>query len=205
MLIKLEYLIEKYKLNLKGILHVGAHECEEINTYENIISREKIIWVEAMGKKVEQMKRKYKNIKIEHAVISDKIEQVKFNISNNGQSSSILKLGLHKKFHPSIHYVSSYLTETKLLETIINKNDKLTLNFLNLDIQGAELKALKGISNKQYKNIDYIYTEVNKDYVYENCALINEIDEYLSEKGFKRVETKWWGSCKWGDAFYIKI
>ena len=74
---------------------------------------------------------------------------------------------------------------------------------MNLDIQGAELKALKGM--EEYLNsVDYIYSEVNSDYVYKNCALVKEIDEYLLKFGLHRVETKWYGDCKWGDAFYIR-
>ena len=49
-----------------------------------------------------------------------------------------------------------------------------------------------------------IYTEVNEDYVYLECALISEIDSYLSTFDFVRVETSWYQNCKWGDAFYIK-
>jgi hypothetical protein len=74
---------------------------------------------------------------------------------------------------------------------------------LNLDIQGVELRALKSLGN-YLENIDYIYTEVNSDYVYEKCDLIGDIDQYLSTFGFKRVETSWFGDCKWGDAFYVK-
>ena len=52
-------------------------------------------------------------------------------------------------------------------------------NFLNFDIQGAELKALKGM--EEYLNkVDYLYTEVNSNYVYVGCALITELDEYLN-------------------------
>jgi len=53
--------------------------------------------------------------------------------------------------------------------------------------------------------VDYLYTEVNCDYVYKDCALVTELDEYLYKFNLKRVETKWAGNCKWGDAFYIKI
>jgi len=52
--------------------------------------------------------------------------------------------------------------------------------------------------------VKYIYTEVNSDYVYKNCGLVSEIDEYLEKFGFSRVETSWCGSTGWGDAFYIK-
>ena len=202
MLIPLHNLVKKYNIQFKGILHVGAHECEELGDYENYIDRSKILWIDALEDKVELSKSRFPNLLIEQAVISDKIEKVKFNRSNNGQSSSILEFGLHKHFHPHVHYVESYEVETKMLKDIIC-NYNILYNFINLDIQGVELKALK--SMESYLNtIDYIYTEVNSDYVYQGCALIGEIDEYLLQFGLHRVETKWAGECRWGDAFYIR-
>jgi len=202
MLIPLHYLSGKYNINFKGILHVGAHECEEIKDYECYLPRNKILWIEALPEKVDFSKKKYDNVLIENAVVSDVEEKVQFNISNNGQSSSILEFGLHSKFHPDVHYVGNFVTDTKLLKNIICKYD-INYNFLNLDIQGAELKALKGMEEYLHK-VDYIYSEVNSDYVYKNCALITEMDEYLLKFGLHRVETKWAGDCKWGDAFYIR-
>ena len=202
MLISLHELIKKYNIIFKGILHVGAHECEELNDYEKYLNRSKILWIEALNDKVDFCKQKYNNIQIENAVVSDKIENIKFNISNNGQSSSILELGLHKYFHPHVCYINSFMIETKLLKDIICNYD-INYNFLNLDIQGAELKALKGMESYLY-TVDYIYTEVNSDYVYENCALITELDEYLLKFGLHRVETKWCENYRWGDAFYIR-
>lgn len=201
MLISLHELIKKYNIQIKGILHVGAHECEELNDYEIYITRDKILWVEGMPNKVDFCKQKFPNVLIENAVISDKIEQVVFNISNNGQSSSILDFGLHSIYHPDVVYVKSYNVETKLLKNIIC-NYNIDYNFINLDIQGVELKALKSMEEYLYK-IDYIYTEVNSDYVYKDCNIVTEIDEYLKQFGFERVETCWTNN-KWGDAFYIK-
>jgi hypothetical protein len=89
-----------------------------------------------------------------------------------------------------------------MLKDIVCKYN-IPFNFINLDIQGAELKALKGMEEYLHQ-IDYIYTEVNSDYVYEGCALIGEIDEYLQKFGLIRVETKWCGDYKWGDALYIR-
>jgi hypothetical protein len=73
----------------------------------------------------------------------------------------------------------------------------------NLDIQGVELRALKGMES-YLDSIQYIYTEVNSDYVYKECCLITELDDYLGQFGFKRVETSWCDNTGWGDAFYIK-
>jgi len=201
MLISLHDLVKKYNIAFGGILHVGAHECEEIHDYERYISRDKILWIDALQDKVDFSKQQFSNILIEQAVVSDTNDIVTFHRSNNGQSSSILEFGLHKKFHPQVWYVESFVSETKLLKDIIQKYD-IPFNFINLDIQGAELKALKGMAEYLPK-INYIYTEVNSDYVYEGCALITELDDYLLQFGLHRVETNW-TQCKWGDAFYIR-
>ena len=202
MLIPLHSLVQKYNIKFKGILHVGAHECEELKDYENYLSREKILWVEALPAKVAVCKQRYQNVLIENAIVSDKIEKVKFNVSNNGQSSSILDFGLHSHFHPHVHYIGYFEGETKLLKDIIC-NYNINYNFLNFDIQGAELKALKGMS--EYLNkVDYLYTEVNSDYVYKDCALIGELDDFLLKFNLHRVETKWCEDFRWGDAFYIR-
>ena len=202
MLISLHYLIKKYNIKFTGILHVGAHECEEIHDYERYVPRYKILWIEAMPQKVKLCRNKFSTILIENAVVSDVVEKVHFNVANNGQSSSILDLGLHKHFHPHVHYLGYFEAETKLLKDIIF-NYNIDFNFLNFDIQGAELKALKGMG--EYLNkVDYLYTEVNSDYVYKGCALISELDEYLIGFGLYRVETKWCENYRWGDAFYIR-
>jgi FkbM family methyltransferase len=201
MLIKLEELVHKYQINFKGILHVGAHECEELDVYEKYINRNKILWIEAMIHKVIECKQKFNNLLIEQAVVSDVEENVKFNISNNGQSSSILELGTHKEKHPGVYYTTCFETRTSLLKNII-KNYNIEFNFINLDIQGAELKALKGM--EEYLNqVDYLYTEVNEEHLYINCALIGELDEYLLKFGLYRVEIEM-TEYKWGDAFYIR-
>jgi FkbM family methyltransferase len=202
MLISLHELVHKYKVDFTGILHVGAHECEEIRDYEKYISRDKILWVEALPGKIELNKRNFKNLLIEQAVVSDKTETIFFKVANNGQSSSILDFGLHSHYHPQVHYVEKFECQTQMLRDILPKHN-INFNFLNLDIQGAELKALKGME-EYLPSVNYIYTEVNSDYVYKDCSLVTELDHYLNQFGLVRVETKW-TDCKWGDAFYIRV
>jgi len=201
MFIPLHQLVQKYKINFKGILHVGAHECEELNDYDRYITRDKILWVEALSEKVQLCKNRYPGINIENAIVSDKIENITFKVSNNGQSSSFLDLGLHLLYHPDVHYINTFEATTSLLKDILPKYN-IEYNFLNLDIQGAELKALKGMEEYLPK-VDYLYTEVNSNYVYKNCALVSELDEYLKRFDLVRVETSW-TDCEWGDAFYIR-
>jgi FkbM family methyltransferase len=202
MLIPLHDLVKKYNIQFRGILHVGAHECEELVDYEKYVTRDKILWVEALPDKVAICSENYPGVLIRQAVASDTVENVKFYVSNNGQSSSILELGLHKYFHPQIHYIGHYVFQTQLLKNILCDYN-IDYNFLNFDIQGAELKALKGMESYLSK-VDYLYTEVNSAYVYKGCALITELDEYLKQFDLHRVETEWSGENRWGDAFYIR-
>jgi len=203
MLISLDYLVKQYGIHFKGILHVGAHECEELNQYLRYVPIQKILWVEAIPEKVAICRHKHPGLLIETAIVSDVIEKVHFHIANNGQSSSILSLGTHAHDYPEIWYTKEIISETQLLHDILSNYNNLDFNFVNLDIQGAELKALQGMRH-YLKKVDYLYTEVNKDYVYKNCALVGDMDEYLMKFGLYRVETQWETNQQWGDAFYIR-
>jgi FkbM family methyltransferase len=202
MLITLDDLVRKYGVELKGVLHVGAHLCEEIGAYEKYIKRDQVLWVEALASKVAESVALHPGILIEQAVVSDQVGPAVFHQANNGQSSSMLQLGLHRYYHPEVNYIDSQPVQTSLLRDIISRHG-VSFNFINLDIQGAELKALKGMA-EYLPGVDYIYTEVNSEHVYIGCALVQELDEFLAKFGFERVETVWWGDAKWGDAFYMR-
>lgn len=206
MLIHFNQLHKFFTIPITGILHVGGHECEELISYkENGVPPEKVYWVEAMTDKVSKMK--CMNIPNIFQGLIDDVDgkQVSFHITNNGQSSSILEFGSHSKHHPHVEVVQTQTLTTTRLDTLIDTNNIPIeeLNFLNLDIQGIELRALKSME-KYLKYFQYIYTEVNTEYVYKGCNLVGEIDEYLKQHGFIRVCTKMCCNFGWGDAFYIK-
>lgn len=201
MLINLDYLVQKYNIKFSGILHIGAHECEEIVFYDKYIGRDNVLWIDAIDKKVEISKNKFENILIEHAAVSDVSEPIIFNITNNGQSSSILELDKHLSYYPHITVSQKIEMNSVITKDILEKYN-IKFNFVNLDIQGAELKALKGMEKYLY-DIDYIYTEVNIASLYKGCVLLDELDNYLSKFGFVRKETQM-TEQEWGDAFYIK-
>jgi len=204
MFLELDQLKTKHNLNITGILHVGAHLLEELEVYERL-SIENIIWIEANPELVAHTKSLYPNQKILNYTVYDQDDiAMTFNIANNGQSSSLLKFGTHSTLYPGIVYSNKIEVATKTIKTVIEDNsiDMSKYNMLNLDIQGVELKALVGM--KQYLSyIDYIYTEVNDDQVYENNDTIQDIDSFLTTNGFTRVET-FIINGNWGDALYIR-
>lgn len=229
MLIPFSKLCQDFQLKIKGILHVGAHECEELTDYlKNGISNQNIFWVEAMPDKVELIKNN-PQIQVLIVIDADKIpllriiknnpqiqifqalidiednKNIPFYITNNGQSSSLLEFGSHATNHPHVEVVEQINLTTTRLDTLIdNQNIPIqNINFLNLDIQGVELRALKSME-KYLQHIDFIYTEVNSEEVYKKCDLIQDMDSYLFTFGFKRVATRMVDNVGWGDAFYIK-
>ena len=204
MLIPISELIKTFNLNITGILHIGAHECEELTDYNNN-GITNIHWVDAMQEKVDLMKRRGIQNIYQATIDEENGREVSFNITNNGQSSSILEFGSHKKNHPQVHVTTIQKMITTRIDTLIdNENIPISsINFLNLDIQGVELRAMK--SMEQYlHHIDYIYTEVNTEEVYQHCDQMNDIDTYLQQYGFERITQRIYTQFGWGDAFYIK-
>ena len=206
MLIKFNDIVNKYG-KPKGVIHIGAHLLEERNDYLSH-GLNNTIWIEANPKiysQIEHVNNKNSNERAFNFAISD-IDNVmcKFNITNNGQSSSILELDKHIEHHPHIHVTEILNVNSKRMDSLINENDinVSDYDFINLDIQGAELLALKSFG-ELIKNFNYIYNEVNIASIYKNCALITEIDEYLNNYNFERVETTI-TQFEWGDALYLK-
>lgn len=206
MLISFEEIINKVKEPIRGIIHIGAHKGEESKVY-NKHQINNVIWIEGNPTLIDQLTKNvgaYPNHHVYNYMIDYKERIVDFHITNNSQSSSILELGSHRKFHPDIIVEDIIKLKTKRIDEFIMENevDIQEYNFVNLDIQGNELSALKSFG-KYLVNIDYIYSEVNITKVYKKCALLHEIDFYLARKGFERISIKLtnWG---WGDAFYVK-
>jgi FkbM family methyltransferase len=202
-LISVASLSKIWKIQPKGVLHVGAHLAEEADDYTRH-NWGKVIWIEAQGDLAERLRNKLDpqcNQVINATVWSTSGLTFEFNVSSSTQSSSLLNFGTHKKHYPDIVFTKSYSVITSTLEDILDKDSEF--NFINLDIQGVELEALKGLG-AHIDNVKWIYSEVNKKEVYENCSNVKEIDRYLRERGFKRAATRWVKKQGWGDALYVR-
>lgn len=202
MLLNFTELKTKYNANITGIIHVGAHYGEEVKDYiGNGI--QKLLLFEPLEDNynilLDRINGLNANIKLHKVALGSEIKEAAMYVSDNEkQSSSILKPKKHLTHHPDVYFPDMENVEVNILDNY----DTLEYNFISMDVQGYELEVLKGAKNS-LNSIDYVYCEVNRDEVYENNALIEEIDLYLSQFGFTRVETDWSGGI-WGDAFYVK-
>jgi len=208
MLIPFPSLIAKYKISPKGVFHIGANNAfEAASYYSNGVER--TVWIEALPDIYEEMKAvvsKYPNAIALNACISNKdFKTVEFNVSSNhGESSSMLEFGTHKIHHPDVTFIDKIKLTTIRVDTLVNlKNiDIRDYDFLNIDLQGAELLALQSMGDL-LRGFKYLYIEVNSASVYENCPRFEEICEYVGEYGFEMKEVKWTGA-HWGDAYFEK-
>ena len=146
-----------------------------------------------------------KKINIENCLITDEKKfNVNFKIMNIKDCNSILDLHLHKKIYPNIFLKKTIKSKSETLNNMFKrKYDIKNYNFINIDIQGAELLAFKGASNI-LDHIKGIYTEVNFEELYKNCALVEQLDLFLGKYNFKRVFTNNDMHSSWGDALYLK-
>lgn len=206
MLIPLEKLIADFSVKVRGIVHIGACALEEKASYTNAgLSHNDVLWFEANPVMVSLMKMAHPLSKIYNFAIGNRDDDsVTLHVANNFQSSSILNLGVHRFVHPDVTYESDVQVCMRRMKTLVEDKtvDISNANFLNIDIQGYELEALKGFDELLHQ-FDYLYLEINCDYLYEGCPLVEEIDAYVARFGFKRVATEWCG--RWGDGFYIKL
>lgn len=206
MLIPIEKVVEylsKHSISIKGVLHIGAHKCEELSMYNRIgIKSDQIDWIEANPELVQYNKER--GIHVHQAAVSDKEEDVSFHITNNGESSSLLDFGTHATSYDWCKVVKSINVRTQTLASVI-ENNNIPIhqrNVWNLDIQGVELNALRS-AGSYIDNADAIYSEVNTEEVYKNCGLLSEMDEFLKSKGFVRQITAMTDKG-WGDALWVR-
>jgi len=226
MLIPLKEIVQKYNLNIKGVIQVGAHWAEEHDVFVQL-GIKNIVYIEpckgAYNKILERIfggiasRNNNPDAKLHEVCDSEGNRAAVFNFAcgeipgkfvmnvahaNQGQSNSLLKPSLHLQQHPEVVF-----NDTEEVEVI--KLDSLNLfeapfNLLMMDVQGAEGLVLKG-ATETLNHIDCIYTECNRGQTYSGNMEIEEMDAFLLDYGFERVETYWPSpNWTWGDAAYIR-
>lgn len=202
MLISVRQLERYWAVKPAGVLHVGAHEAEELTDYQ-AAGWLPVVWVEGLPDKAVLLQERLRRTADQH-VISALVwdtdgESLTMWRTNNGQSSSALPLGTHRVEHPEVWVVEELSVQSSRLDTLL-QGTAHRFDFINLDIQGAELRALRGLGDG-IRSVRWVYCEVNEKPLYVGAPLVSEIDAYLAPLGFHRVDTDM-TPHGWGDALY---
>jgi FkbM family methyltransferase len=202
-LINLAELKNNYSINPKSVIHIGGHEGEEASDYESS-GVELVRWVEALPEKVKIMRSKLDSVRhlvFEGAAWETSGATIKLNVASFSQASSVFSFDETINIYPTLKMSRQINVITVTVDSLIKKLDYP--DFINLDIQGAELAALKG-SMKTLPFVDSVYTEVSRKMLYKGGAHVKELDDFLREFGFTRLTTRWMWLEGWGDALYVK-
>jgi FkbM family methyltransferase len=229
MMLPLQDILNKYSIHPKGIIHVGAHWAQEHDEFVKC-GIEEFVYIEPCREAYKIICDKYGRGIAPDAVVDAHFRKTGFIVNNHpdrkirvynfacghrkgempmyvshqnqGQSNSLLEPCLHKQQHPEIIFDDAEVVKVVPLDEIIYGDKRYDM--LYMDVQGYEGEVLKG-ATETLKQIDIIYTEVNRGQTYSGNMEIDEMDSFLLNYGFQRAETHWPSpNWTWGDAVYIK-
>jgi FkbM family methyltransferase len=184
--------------NSNGIFHLGAHRGTEAPIYDWF--GKKVIWIEANPQIYFDLSiniKKYPNQKSFCYLITDQInKKYKFNISNNDSASSSifefgeLSTGINNLWpeKKKLRFIRRIELFSTTIDNFVNENkiDIKDYDHWVIDLQGAELLALKG-SLKSLQSCKSILVEVSDGEVYKNSPNYKEIFRFLEFYNFKAL------------------
>ena len=131
--------------------------------------------------------------------INQEKTQTSWDDGNPGASSLFKSNG---KYPYETYVQDKITTDCHRLDTIMNKYSIPNVDIIWMDLQGAELLALKGLGDK-LSSVKYIHTEVSYREMYSGQVMYTELDNYIIKNNFSRLNNL--SFCGWQeDVIYKK-
>lgn len=190
------------------ILHIGAHLAEELPIYQRAGISD-VFWVEPNPELFDKVKEKVGGSNCIRLAVSDQINhivdfhRVYSKDKTNMGCSSILK-PTKMLDNPHLKQIDTIQVRTTTVDMI---NEFFgPFDFCSIDIQGAEMLALKGAKSALEESLRGLLIEFTTVSFYENDCKLQELDEYLQQFGFERKITSFaTDEQNWGDALWVKV
>jgi FkbM family methyltransferase len=141
MILSFTTMVKKYNMDVKGIIHIGAHRGQEIEEYiDNGV--QDIIMFEAcaslnfniLEKRMQDMNA---NITAYQVALGNEEKNVTMYLSDNDLiSGSVLRPKVHLQLHPGVGFPGTEEVEMKRLDSFAEETQNF--NFINMDVQGYE-------------------------------------------------------------------
>jgi FkbM family methyltransferase len=144
--------------------------------------------------------------------VANKVGKKKFYVNQNSATSSLLPTTDSAEYWVDPNAIKNITTVDVAVTTIDDfcKQESIDeIQILKLDIQGGELMALQGATEKlRQGSILLIYTELLFVPIYEGGALFYEMCDLLSGYGYTLFNMYNFyharsGHIKWGDAIFV--
>ncbi|MCK4517421.1 FkbM family methyltransferase [Candidatus Babeliales bacterium] len=174
------------------MLEAGAYDGNDTLAWSTLLPNATIHAFEpepSAHKKLQKKVRGLSNVTIWNQALNDVSGEVSFNVSQNGCdkegtfSSSLLKPKEHLTACPHIKFEKKITVKAINLDEWVNKNNIGTIDFLWLDMQGAEFKVLQA-APKTLAKVKVIFSEVSLKEMYDGAPLYDQFKNWLETKGF---------------------
>lgn len=187
------------------IFDVGACEGEDSVKFKKLFPNSKVFAFEPTPSNrllIKENVKKYncKDVHIYPYALSDKNGKAKFHVSSGApkgkeneawdygnKSSSLLAPTDVVKVHNWLKFDKIIEVQTKRLDSFMKKNKIDSIDFLYMDVQGAELMVLDGAGD-MVDSIKAIWLEVESVELYENQPLKNDIEKFMRKHGFMKIK-----------------
>lgn len=203
------------------IFDIGACEAEDSIRYSLLFPNSVIFAFEPNPENIKSAKlnikqHKISNITLFEEALSDEQGEVDFYVSSGSpkdketdvnptwnygnKSSSILPPEKIKYTHDWLKFNKKITIKANTLNNFCKLNNIPQIDFIHMDVQGAELKVLKG-SSDYIENAKIIWLEVSNIELYKNQALRKDIEKFMAKNNFFLFKNEITGSS--GDQLYV--
>jgi FkbM family methyltransferase len=181
--------------DVQSIIEVGARDCNETLLFFENYPKAQIFTFECNPATLpicrDKVQGKFRVTLTEKAV-SDKNGQINFYsidpektettwLDGNPGASSLFKAS--GGYHLEKYVQDKVIVDTTRLDTFLSTNSIKAVDVLWMDIQGAELMALKGLGSS-IELVKVIHTEVEFSEIYKGQPLFEDIKEFLLANNF---------------------
>ena len=175
------------------ILEAGAYDGNDTLAWSNLLPEATIYAFEPEPSTYKKLSAKVKgcrNVKTYNEALNDISEEVSFYVSQNGEdtggtfSSSLLKPKEHLNVCPHIKFEKQIKVKAINLDDWAKKNNVEKIDFMWIDMQGAEFKVLQA-APMILKTVSVIFSEVSLIEMYEGVPLYDKFKSWLKTEGFE--------------------
>ena len=189
-----------------NIFDIGSCEGENSIRYSRFFPNAKIYSFEPLPNNVNHIKNNISryncsNIQVEEVGLSDAIGTSTFYVSSGtpeeyanmnmdwnfgNKSSSLLQPGISNQIHPWLKFEDTVTIQTDTLDHFCKSRNVDHIDFIHIDVQGAELMVLKG-GDSILSKVVAIWMEVEAIPLYRNQPLKNDVEQFMMTHNFIKV------------------
>lgn len=189
------------------IFDIGACEGEDSIRYSNLFPNSKVFAFEPLPdnyRKIQENIKRYKktNIFPYKEALSDEVGNATFYVSSGkpdginqdenwdygNKSSSLLEPTTKlKQIHNWLKFEDQISVQANTIVNFAKTNNLNYIDFMHIDVQGAELMVLEG-AKEYHSKIKIIWLEVENLELYKQQPLKRQIEHYMKQNGFYKLK-----------------